>query len=88
MLKFLPTHVFNAINQFNKTVSLELAYVSCGRAMQEAKCPRSPLEGICGHVCNSYFPFLFSTSISVAFQAADPCQTVSIHWYLISGVLQ
>lgn len=53
MLKFLPTHVFNAIKEFNKIVRLELPFVTCGRTVQEAKCPGSPPEGICGHICNS-----------------------------------
>lgn len=35
---------YNAINQFNKTMRLELPFVSCGRATQEAKCPGSQWE--------------------------------------------
>lgn len=35
---------FNAINQFNKIMRLELPFASCGRAVQEAKCPGSRWE--------------------------------------------
>lgn len=149
---------FNAINQFNKIMRLELPFVSCGRAMHGPKCCGSWWKVICEHVCNSYslsslsiISFRLGTgnsevrsaqnqpdpeppqkqragarcyqergasrqrkaevnlwealrsckessrdwglwevasgNISLAFQATDTYQTVTIHCYLTSGVL-
>lgn len=65
---------FNAINQFNKIMRLELPFLSCGTAVQGAKCPGSWSKVICKHVCNSYsltfFPYFPSAILGLAWATA------------------